>query len=128
MAKLMTAETLPLLVLGSTGIETSLRRSDDRISAAAGTEASTLNLTFEGGGLGGVSGTSKAKSEMLILRPLFVSATPCPIVAVAVRPVTCALRSASCADGSPSTGCTDTPVATMLTERPSSGIGGPLRG
>ena len=47
---------------------------------------------------------------------------------VAVRPVTWAFRSPSRTDGMPSTGCTETPLATMLTARPSSGIGGPLRG
>ena len=107
--------------------ETSLRRSEARISAAAGTGPSTLNFTRDGDGFGAMSGTSKVKSEMLILRPAGVSATPCPIVTVAVRPVTRAFRSASRTDGISSTGRTVTPDATMLTARPSSGIGGPLR-
>ena len=74
-----------------------------------------------------MSGTSKTKSEMLSLRPAGVSADACPIVTVAVRPVTCAFKSASRTDGSSSTGRNVTPLATMLTERPSSGIGGPRR-
>ena len=62
------------------------------------------------------------------MRPAGVSAIACPMVTVALRPVTWALRSASCTGGRPSTGRTVTPFPTMLTERPSSGIGGPLRG
>jgi hypothetical protein len=64
---------------------------------------------------------------MLILRPAGVSAIPCAILTVAVRPVTRALRSASRTTGISSTGRTVTPEATMLTASPSSGIGGPLR-
>ena len=119
---------MPLLAFGSISVpESSLRRSEARISAAAGTGASILNFTREGDGFGAMSGTSKMKSEMLILRPAGVSATPCAIVTVAVRPVTRAFRSASWTDGISSTGRTVTPDATMLTARPSSGIGGPLR-
>src|ERR1700676_2783852 len=121
----MIAETLPLLELGSIRVpEKSLSRSEARISAAAGTGPSIRNLILAGDGLGAMSGTSKIKSEIVSLRPAGVSDTACPIVTVAVRPVTCAFRSASCTDGISSTGCKLTPEATMLTERPSSGIGG----
>ena len=129
MASVMVAATVPLLAFGSISVpERSLMRSEARISAAAGTGASTLNFTREGDGFGAMSGTSNEKSEMLILRPAGVSATPCPIVTVAVRPVTRAFKSASRTAGMPLTGRTVTPDATMLTARPSSGIGGPLRG
>ena len=119
---------MPLLALGSIKVaETSLSRSDARISAAAGTGQSILNFTREGDGFGAMSGTSKVKSEMVILRPVGVSAIPWAMLTVAVRPVTLALRSASWTTGISSTGRTVTPDATMLTARPSSGIGGPLR-
>ena len=84
-------------------------RSGDRwtsISAAAGTGPSTRNLVRDGDGFGAMSGTSKTKSEIVTLRPAGVSAMPCPIFTVAVRPVTCAFRSASCTTGMPSTGRT----------------------
>src|ERR1043165_4778387 len=96
MASVMLAATVPLLAFGSISMpERSLMRSEARISAAAGTGQSTLNFTFEGDGFGAMSGTSNVKSEMLILRPAGVSAIPCPIVTVAVRPVTRAFKSAS---------------------------------
>jgi len=85
------------------------------------------NFTLAGAGFGAMSGTSNTKSEMVSLRPDGVSDIPCPMVTVAVRPVTWALRSASRTDGSSSTGCRVTPLATILTARPSSGIGGPRR-
>ncbi len=125
----MLAVNVPLLVLGSTTVDDrSLRRSLASISAAAGTGPSTRNLVRDGDGLGAISGTSKTKSEIVTLRPAGVSAMPCPIFTVAVRPVTRAFKSASCTTGMPSTGRTATPLATMLTDRPSSGMGGPLRG
>ncbi len=128
-ARLMAAENVPLLVLGSTRVpERSLRRSEARISAAAATGPSTRILAREGAGFWCKSGTSNVKSEKLSLRPPGVSATPCAMVTVAVPPVTWAFKSASCTAGKPSTGRTVTPLATMLTDRPSSGIGGPLRG
>ena len=79
----MVAATVPLLAFGSISVpERSLMRSEAKISAAAGTGQSTLNFTRDGDGFGAMSGTSKVKSEMLILRPAGVSAIPCPIVTV----------------------------------------------
>src|SRR3954453_8068037 len=125
----MFATNVPLLVLGSMTVDDrSLRRSLESISAAAGTGPSARNLVRDGDGLGAMSGTSKTKSEIVTLRPAGVSAIPCPVVTVAVRPVTRAFKSASRTAGMPLTGRTVTPDATMLTARPSSGIGGPLRG
>ena len=49
--------------------ENSLRRSEARISATAGTGPSIRNLIFAGDGFGAMSGTSKTKSEMVSLRP-----------------------------------------------------------
>ena len=126
--RLTTAETVPLLELGSTRVpENSLRRSEARISATAGTEPSIRNLIFAGDGFGAMSGTSKTKSEIVTLRPVGVSDAACPMVTVAVRPVTRAFKSASRTSGNSSTGRNVTPDATMVTARPSSGIGGPRR-
>ena len=74
-----------------------------------------------------MSGTSNTMSDIVSRRPCAVSATAWPIVTVAVRPVTTALRSPSRIAGISSTGRIIAPVATMLTASPSSGIGGPRR-
>ena len=64
------ALTVPLLELGSIRVpENSLRRSEARISAIAGTGPSIRNRIFAGDGFGAMSGTSKTKSVMFSLRP-----------------------------------------------------------
>src|ERR1700676_5789348 len=107
------AATVPLLELGSSRLPVdSLRRAEGRISAIAGTGPSIRNLTRAGDGFGAISGTSKTTSEMLSLRPAGVSTADCPIVTVAVRPVTWAFKSASLITGNVSTGRNVTLLAT----------------
>ena len=129
MARLTCALSEPRVVLGSNGApENSRRRSSASNSAAAGTGPSTRSRTRAGGATGRVSGTSNTPLEMASLRPGDTSTLPLPSVMVEVRPVTRTLRSASRIAGRPATGRSATPLPTISTDSPSSGIGGPLAG
>jgi hypothetical protein len=123
-----TADVVPLLVAGSIGTPAnSDQRSEDRISAIAGTGASTRKRTRVCIGFGAMSGISNTKSETPSLRPPAVSMAACAMLTLAVRPVMRTRRPASVTAGKPSTGRSFTLLAMKLMDRPSSGIGGPPR-
>ena len=97
-------------------------------SAVAAIGPSRRKRTRAGGAGRCMSGISNSAFEAISLRPGETSALPFPSLTVAVRPVTCAVTSASLISGNPSTGRMVPPVIATSTARPSSAIGGPFAG
>ncbi len=116
----------PRMVDGSIGTEAALfRGSIPMSSTAASTPPSTRILMRAADGLRLVSATSNVPFESKSFLPDCRSIVARPTVTFAVLPVTRTAISASRMAGSVSTGFS-VALATISTDRPSSGMGGPF--